>query len=346
MLLSRNFPRFKRFVSSVAAPALQKESKNHPLWDKHNRFHNYLRISIVEKCNLQCKYCVPDGDVHYSEKSQLLTVSEIGRLAKTFVKLGVEKIRLTGGEPTIRSDLVEIIASLNDLRPMGLKEIALTTNGLVLARRMKSYREAGLDSVNISLDTLNPEKYQYISGLNGLGKVLKGIFTSLELGIEPVKLNVVVMSGVNEAEMSNFVELTREHKIDVRFLEFMPFDGNKWSRDKMVPYKKMMAIVKNTYPNLETLGNKASDTAKSFYVPGYKGQIGFITSMSDHFCSGCNRLRITADGNLKACLFGNNEVDLKKQLRDGFVSDSELSELISIAVKRKSPRHGGKTLLF
>ncbi|NXE73086.1 MOCS1 protein, partial [Cochlearius cochlearius] len=308
------------------------------LTDSFGRQHNYLRISLTEKCNLRCQYCMPEEGVQLTPKSELLTAQEIITLARLFVKEGVEKIRLTGGEPLIRPDVVDIVGQLYKLE--GLKTIAVTTNGINLARLLPRLKEAGLNAINISLDTLVPAKFEFIVRRKGFHKVMEGIHKATELGYRPVKVNCVVMRGFNEDELLGFVDFTKDLPLDVRFIEYMPFDGNKWNFKKMVSYKEMLDTIKQRWPELEKLPCEASSTAKSYKVPHFQGQISFITSMSEHFCGSCNRLRITADGNLKVCLFGNSEVSLRDHLRSG-ASEEELVQIIGAAVGRKKKQHAG-----
>ncbi|XP_014638228.1 PREDICTED: molybdenum cofactor biosynthesis protein 1 isoform X3 [Ceratotherium simum simum] len=253
------------------------------LTDSFGRQHSYLRISLTEKCNLRCQYCMPEEGVPLTPKADLLTTEEILTLARLFVKEGVDKIRLTGGEPLIRPDVVDIV---------------------------------------------------------GFHKVMEGIHKAIELGYNPVKVNCVVMRGLNEDELLNFVALTEGLPLDVRFIEYMPFDGNKWNFRKMVSYKEMLDTLRQQWPELEQLPEEESSTAKAFKIPGFRGQVSFITSMSEHFCGTCNRLRITADGNLKVCLFGNSEVSLRDHLRAG-ASEEELLRIIGAAVGRKKRQHAG-----
>ncbi|XP_011403040.2 PREDICTED: GTP 3',8-cyclase, mitochondrial-like [Amphimedon queenslandica] len=312
------------------------------LTDKFGRSHTYLRISLTERCNLRCQYCMPEEGVELSPSSELLTASEIVRLASLFVSQGVNKIRLTGGEPLLRTDLLDIITQLSAIS--GLSTIGLTTNGLTLAKKVHLLKEAGLSSVNISLDTLIPQKFEFISRRRGHERVLNAIDSAIDSGINPVKVNCVVMRGVNDDELNDFVALTEEKPIDVRFIEYMPFDGNKWNTKRFLPYHEMLSSLQNYYPSLARHQDSENDTSKHYQVPGYKGRVGFITSMSEHFCGSCNRLRITADGNLKVCLFGASEVSLKNYIRSG-ASDEELLPVISAAVKRKHPHHAGMLTL-
>ncbi|XP_038197481.1 molybdenum cofactor biosynthesis protein 1 isoform X2 [Arvicola amphibius] len=308
------------------------------LTDSFGRQHSYLRISLTEKCNLRCRYCMPEEGVSLTPKADLLTTEEILTLARLFVKEGVDKIRLTGGEPLIRPDVVDIVAQLHRLE--GLRTIGVTTNGINLARLLPQLQQAGLNAVNISLDTLVPAKFEFIVRRKGFHKVMEGIHKAIELGYKPVKVNCVVMRGLNEDELLDFVALTEGLPLDVRFIEYMPFDGNKWNFRKMVSYKEMLDAIQQQWPGLEKLPEEDSSTAKAFKIPGFQGQISFITSMSEHFCGTCNRLRITADGNLKVCLFGNSEVSLRDHLRAG-ASEEELLRIIGAAVGRKKRQHAG-----
>ncbi|TPX37611.1 hypothetical protein SmJEL517_g00632 [Synchytrium microbalum] len=308
------------------------------LTDTFNRQHSYLRISLTERCNLRCTYCMPAEGVPLTPKPELLTTTEILKLARLFVQEGVTKIRLTGGEPTVRPDLLDIIAGLNELRPLGLKTIAMTTNGIVLKRKLPELVKNGLDSLNISLDTLDKFKFELMTRRRGWEAVMEAIDTAIKLNVPSIKLNAVVMRNVNHKEVIPFVELTKDWPIYIRFIEYMPFDGNKWNQDKMVPYTDLLADIRNKYPNVTKISDEPNDTSKAFSIPGFKGQFGFITSMSDHFCGTCNRLRILADGNMKVCLFGNAEVNLRDAMRDG-ASDQDLLEVIGAAVKRKKKQH-------
>ncbi|XP_053161377.1 molybdenum cofactor biosynthesis protein 1 isoform X2 [Hemicordylus capensis] len=282
---------------------------------------------------------MPEEGVQLTPKSELLTTQEIIALARLFVKEGVDKIRLTGGEPLIRPDVVDIIAQMRKLE--GLQTIAVTTNGINLARLLPRLKDVGLDAINISLDTLVPAKFEFIVRRKGFHKVMEGIHKALELGYDPVKVNCVVMRGLNEDEVVDFVALTEKQPLDVRFIEYMPFDGNKWNFKKMVSYKEMLDTIKQRWPELEKLPcEEASSTAKTYKVPRFQGQVSFITSMSEHFCGSCNRLRITADGNLKVCLFGNSEVSLRDHLRSN-ATEEELVQIISAAVGRKKKQHAG-----
>jgi len=307
----------------------------------------------------------------------MLTTPEIFYLSSLFVSQGVTKIRLTGGEPTVRRDIVPLMQQIGSLRPAGLRELALTTNGISLHRKLDAMVEAGLTGVNLSLDTLDPFQFQIMTRRKGFDAVMKSIDRILEmnrLGANvKLKVNCVVMRGLNERDMIPFVELGREKDIEVRFIEYMPFGGNKWSQGKMISFQEMLDTIRVKYPGLTRLPGHKNDTSKTFQVPGFVGKVGFISSMTNDFCGTCNRLRITSDGNMKVCLHGNDEVSLRDLLRrdnngepideeaferikqtemarrDGLLGDEtvlgwgprerELLHVIGAAVKRKAEKH-------
>lgn len=347
------------------------------LTDNFQRQHDYLRISLTERCNLRCVYCMPEEGVSLSPQRELLTTPEIIMLSSVFVSQGVNKIRLTGGEPTVRRDILPLMQQIGALRPHGLKELCLTTNGLALHRKLEGMVDAGLTGVNLSLDTLDPFQFQIMTRRKGFDAVMKSIEKVLELnkhgaGIK-LKINCVVMRGINDREILPFVEMTREQDIEIRFIEYMPFDGNKWNKGKMVGYSEMLDLIREKYPGLAKVQDHKNDTSKTWRIPGFMGRIGFITSMTHNFCGTCNRLRITSDGNLKVCLFGNAEVSLRDILRQsnggepieeeayeamkkiemdrrqGLIDDltglpaneRELLNVIGMAVKRKKEKHAG-----
>ncbi|KAI2472001.1 molybdenum cofactor biosynthesis prote [Annulohypoxylon bovei var. microspora] len=349
------------------------------LTDTFQRQHDYLRISLTERCNLRCIYCMPEEGVPLSPPRELLTTPEVVMLSSLFVSQGVNKIRLTGGEPTIRKDILSLMNQIGALRPYGLRELCLTTNGIALHRKLEAMVEAGLTGVNLSLDTLDPWQFQIMTRRKGFDAVMKSIERVFELnkhgaGIK-LKINAVIMRGINDREIIPFVEMTREKDIEVRFIEYMPFDGNKWNEGKMFSYSEMLDRIREKFPGLEKVRDHKNDTSKTYRIPGFVGKIGFITSMTHNFCGTCNRLRITSDGNLKVCLFGNAEISLRDILResnDGNPIDEEayetmkkiemdrrqqisteptslhlapnehrLLEVIGMAVKRKKAKHAG-----
>lgn len=349
------------------------------LTDNYAREHNYLRISVTERCNLRCLYCMPEEGVPLSPPAHLLTTPEIVYLSSVFVDQGVNKIRLTGGEPTVRKDIVSLMQQIGQLRRSGLKELCITTNGISLHRKLDSMVESGLTAVNLSLDTLDPYQFTLMTRRNGHEAVMKSINRILDMnkmgaGIK-LKINCVMMRGVNEREILPFVDLGKDQDLEVRFIEYMPFDGNKWSEKKMMTFQEMLTVIRQKYPDVHKVQGYPNDTSKTYQVPGFVGRIGFITSMTENFCGSCNRLRITGDGNLKVCLFGNSEVSLRDIMReenDGKPIDEEameaikqlemdrrqglpgsagslgvspresrLLEVIGMAVKRKKEKHAG-----
>lgn len=325
------------------------------LTDTFHRQHDYLRISVTERCNLRCVYCMPEEGVPLSPPKELLTTPEIVMLSSLFVSQGVTKIRLTGGEPTVRRDIVPLMQQIGDLRAHGLRELCLTTNGLSLHRKLEPMVEAGLTGVNLSLDTLDPWQFQLMTRRDGFSAVQKTINRIFELnqagaGIK-FKINCVVMRGLNDREILPFVELTREKDVEVRFIEYMPFDGNKWSKGKMFGYQEMLEVIRAQYPDLSRAKDHKNDTSKTFQVPGFVGRIGFITSMTHNFCGTCNRLRITGDGNLKVCLFGNAEVSLRDIIRkvnnDEPIDEAALESLQQAAMERMAnlPPAGSQPLV-
>lgn len=309
------------------------------LIDTHKRQHNYLRISLTEKCNLRCQYCMPAEGVPLTPRDSLLTTKEILDLAEIFVRNGVDKIRLTGGEPLVRPDIEDIVQALGTK----VSTMAMTTNGMALsARRLSRLQSFGLNAVNVSLDTLQPSKFEFIARRPGWAKAMAAIHRCLDAGFSPVKVNCVAMRGLNDDEIVDFVALTEDLDLDIRFIEYMPFDGNKWNLNKFLSYPDMVSLIHARWPSFARVPSEdtADATAKAWRVPGFKGRVGFITSMSQNFCGACTRLRVTADGNLKVCLFGSSEVSLRDAIRGG-ASREELESVISSAVKRKKAQHAG-----
>ncbi|KAK3745544.1 hypothetical protein QZH41_012465, partial [Actinostola sp. cb2023] len=284
------------------------------------------------------QYCMPEEGIQLSPNDELLSSEEIITIANLFVKEGVTKIRLTGGEPLVRKDIVQLCEELGKIK--GIETLAMTTNAITLNRKLPALKKAGVNLINISLDTLAAQKFEFITRRKGWHKVMEAIDHALELGYNPLKINCVVMKGLNEDEVCDFVALTENKAVDVRFIEYMPFDGNKWNFKKFVSYKEMLDSIRTRWPNIERLKDDPNDTSKAYQVPGFRGQIGFITSMSEHFCGSCNRLRLTADGNLKVCLFGNSEVSLRDAMRSGKSTD-DLLQIIGAAVGRKKKQHAG-----
>ncbi|XP_050677297.1 uncharacterized protein LOC126973992 [Leptidea sinapis] len=326
----------KLFSNDVSTAENQIES---PLVDLHGRKHDYLRISITERCNLRCQYCMPAEGVELSARSELLGRDELVRLVSVLAARGVSKLRLTGGEPTLRRDLPDLVQQLSSVA--GVRTVAMTSNGVALSRQLPALQRAGLTALNISLDSLRPHRYERMARRPGLPKVLACIDLALQLEFQPVKINTVLMKGFNDDEVCDFVELTRERLVEVRFIEFMPFSGNRWQDSRMVAGAAVLRQLRERYPRLQPLAAAACGTAARWRVPGYAGSVGLISSMTQPFCSSCNRLRLTADGNLKVCLFGSAEVSLRDAMRAG-ADDRELGALVRGALRRKLPQHAAR----
>ncbi|CAH0719735.1 unnamed protein product, partial [Brenthis ino] len=307
-----------------------------PLVDLYGRQHNYLRISLTERCNLRCQYCMPAEGVPLSAREALLSREELLRVTRVLATLGVQKLRLTGGEPSVRADLVDIVQELSSVT--GIRAVGMTSNGLALTRRLPALRRAGLRALNLSLDSLRPARFERMARRPGLPRVLATLDLALQLDFDSVKLNTVLMKGFNDDEVCDFVELTRERQMDVRFIEFMPFSGNRWEDARLVPERDALAALRRAFPGAARLPPAACDTATLWQVPGHAGRVGFISSMTKPFCASCNRLRLTADGNLKVCLFGAAETSLRDALRGG-ASDDDLALLVRAALRRKLPQH-------
>jgi molybdenum cofactor biosynthesis protein A len=302
--------------------------------DSHGRKHDYLRISITENCNLRCTYCMPAEGIALTPKAHLMTADEILTIAQTFVNLGVKKIRLTGGEPLVRKDAAAIIQRLGKL---GV-ELTLTTNGILVHDFIDTFKEAGVTTLNVSVDSLQKDKFNQITRRNYFDKFW-GNLELLDANGFQLKLNVVVIKGFNDNEIIDFIELTKDRNIQIRFIEFMPFDGNQWNKDKLVSYAEILTQVNTFYSdqNVERTQDKPNDTAKNHKIASYKGSFSVISSVTNPFCSTCNRIRLTADGKLKNCLFSNSETDLLQSLRAG----EAIEPLIFQNIKSKFAMRGG-----
>ena len=300
--------------------------------DNYNRVHNYLRISLTDNCNLRCFYCMPEEDYVFTPTSKLMQADEIEALTKKFVKLGVTKVRLTGGEPLVRKDAADIIQRLGKL---GLN-LTLTTNATRLHGFTDLLKEANVASFNISLDTLQPDKFNLITRRDQFKLVYDNIYLMLKNNFH-VKVNMVVMKGLNENEINDFVEWTKDEPIHVRFIEFMPFTGNRWTSNKVFTWQEMLKVIEEKYSFIR-LKNDVHDTAKAYMVPGHKGTFAVISTMTAPFCGGCNRIRLTADGKMKNCLFSKEETDLLSALRKG----EDVTALIHQSIRSKAKELGGQ----
>ena len=314
-----------------------------PLVDRFGREITYLRISVTDRCNLRCTYCMP-VDAHHVEREEVLTFEELDRLVGVAVGLGWRKVRLTGGEPLVRKDcvrLVERLARHKSPRPDGnrLHQLVMTTNGLLLARFARDLRAAGLDRLNVSLDTLDPDHFREITRFDRLTSVLEGIEAAVEAGFTPVKLNTVLIRGVTDHELPRFVNLARTRDVDVRFIEFMPFGGNRWSLDQVLPSAAARAAIEQEEP-LEAIERPADGgPARTFRGETWAGRVSFISPITDRdFCTRCNRVRMTSEGKLRGCLLNENEIDFRSALRSG-ATEADLAELFRHAIRIKPEEH-------
>ena len=304
------------------------------LQDTFGRKHDYLRISITEHCNLRCTYCMPEDGISLTPKSHLMTADEIVSIAQTFVNLGVTKIRLTGGEPLVRKDATAIILRLGKL---GMN-LTITTNGILIPNFIETFKEAGIKTVNISIDSLVKDKFNKITRRDYFDIVQKNIDLLLEEKFN-VKLNVVLIKSFNNNEIIDFISLTKSKNIQVRFIEFMPFSGNQWDKSKLVSYAEIIETVQSKYKlsEIERLQDSPNDTAKNFKINSHQGSFAIISSVTNPFCSTCNRIRLTADGKLKNCLFSNSETSLLETLRKG---ESIISLIEQNLLSKKAVRAG------
>lgn len=304
------------------------------LTDDFGRKHNYLRISLLEKCNLRCTYCMPADGIVLSPKASLMTADEIFAIAKTFTENGVDKIRLTGGEPLLRKDFPEIVSKLATLEA----SLSITTNGILIDRHIAVLNNAGIKKINLSLDTLVSSKFHSITLRNQFEKVIDNLHLLLNHDFR-VKVNVVLMKGFNEDEIIDFIKLTEFLPVSVRFIEFMPFAGNQWDRSKMVSQKEILSQVEKSFTpdQVQKLEDEKNFTARTYKIKGFQGDFGIISSITNPFCDGCNRIRLTANGKIKNCLFSNSETDLLTAFRNG----ESITELISASVKSKKKVRSG-----
>lgn len=309
------------------------ENKN-LLQDTFGRKHDYLRISITEHCNLRCAYCMPEEGIKLTPKPHLMTADEIVSIAQTFVNLGVSKIRLTGGEPLVRKDAKEIMLRLGKL---GV-DLSITTNGILASDFIETFMEAGIKTINISIDSLQKEKFNAITRRGYFDTVQQNIDLLLKEKFN-VKLNVVLVKSFNDNEILDFILLTKNKNVQIRFIEFMPFSGNQWNKSKLVSYAEIMEIIQSKYviSEIERLKDAPNDTAKNFKIQSHVGSFAIISSVTNPFCSTCNRIRLTADGKLKNCLFSNSEMPLLETLRAG---ESILPLIHQNLISKKAMRAG------
>ncbi|GAW99498.1 GTP 3',8-cyclase MoaA [Secundilactobacillus mixtipabuli] len=304
------------------------------LYDKYDRLHDYVRLSITDRCNLRCVYCMPKEGLPFFPTDRVLSQDEIVQMIQNFADMGVSKVRITGGEPLLRTDVVEIVRRIKAID--GINDVSITTNGLFLAKLAKDLKEAGLDRLNISLDTFKPDRYKKITRGGNINQVLEGIAVASKLHFKKIKLNIVLIRGQNDDEVLDFLHYTKTHDVNVRFIEFMPIGNSMrtWKKE-YVGLKSVFETADEAgmvYHPIELKGNGPSD---NYQIEGYEGSFGLIHPISSKFCENCNRLRITADGYVKACLYWNEEIDIRKAIPD----KAAFRKLIQKALDNKPLNH-------
>lgn len=308
------------------------------LTDNNNRVINYLRLSITDRCNLRCIYCMPDDGIGFMSHDNILRYEEILRIVELSIQKGIHKVRLTGGEPLVRKGFTGFIKRLSRIE--GLKEITLTTNGVLLKEFAADIKNSGIHRINISLDSLKRERFSQITGRDLFNQVWEGILEAERVGFDPIKINMVAMRGINDDEIGDFARLTMEKPYHVRFIENMPVGRNNgWRIDRFISALEIYNLIQKIGPLTPILKRDPLDgPAQRFVLDGARGEIGLIGALSNHFCDICNRLRLTADGHLRGCLFSDHEIDIKTALREG-KGDDEILSLLEKAIKEKPKSH-------
>lgn len=310
------------------------------LRDSFGRAIRDLRVSLTDRCNFRCFYCLPHGEPPIAPKEKMLSYEEIEYACRIFVSLGIEKLRLTGGEPMMRRDIETIIRKLSELKQDGLQDLALTTNGYFLPERARGLKDAGLDRVTISLDSLKRNVFKQMTGVDVLDKVLAGIAAAKDAGLEPIKINAVIVRGHNEDEVADFAAFAREYDVKMRFIEFMPLDsGHDWAREDVVSGREIHDRIHERFPLVKLDVKRGSETSARYrFADGAPGEVGIIAPVTEPFCGACSRIRLTADGQIRTCLFSTVEHSLRDVIRSG-VSCEEIVKYIESVVYKKEPRH-------
>ncbi|HWM10440.1 MAG TPA: GTP 3',8-cyclase MoaA [Solirubrobacteraceae bacterium] len=308
-----------------------------PLVDGHGRSIGDVRISVTDRCNFRCQYCMPADGLPWLQRSALLTYEEIERLVRLLSAMGVHDVRLTGGEPLVRKELWRLVERLSAIPDV--HDLSLTTNGYLLTRQVGDLVAAGLKRINVSLDSLAPDRFFQLTRRDSLAQVLEGLEAAQQHeALRPIKVNVVALKDFTEAEVLRFAEFARQNPYEVRFIEFMPLDADRaWTRDKVLPNAEIVRMIDEVYP-LEAVGRERHGTARRYRFADGIGEMGFISPVSEPFCGDCNRIRLTAEGELRTCLFSATETDLRGPLRSG-ATDAELEEIVRDAVWRKELKH-------
>ena len=310
------------------------------LRDSYGRAIRDLRVSLTDRCNFRCFYCLPHGEPPIAPKEQMLSYEEIEYVCDIFVSLGIEKIRLTGGEPMLRRDIETIIRKLSRLKSDGLVDLALTTNGYFLPDRAHELKAAGLDRVTISLDSLKQDVFKRMTGVDVLDRVLAGIAAAKDAGLEPIKINAVIVRGHNDTEVADFAAFAREYDVKMRFIEFMPLDsGHEWARADVVSGREIKERISERFPLVKSAVPRGSETSARYrFADGAPGEIGIIAPVTEPFCGACSRIRLTADGQIRTCLFSTVEHSLRDVVRSG-ASRSDIVDYIESVILKKEPRH-------
>jgi cyclic pyranopterin phosphate synthase len=306
------------------------------LVDSEKRHLNYLRISITDRCNLRCLYCAPEGRIPKLDHADILSYEEILRLVRIGIRLGIRKVRITGGEPLVRKGVLDLLSELTRIEE--LEDVSLTTNGVLLAANAQRIFDAGIRRINVSLDSLNPEKYAQITGYHQFDRVWKGIQLARKIGFSPIKINIVAMRGINDDEILDFGRLAMDYPFHIRFIEYMPIGNSRTSSREQILTPEIQETVATLGTLIPVDSGHNDGPARRYRIAGAKGEIGFISALSHHFCSHCNRLRLTADGKLRACLLSDRHESLKETLRNGG-SDQQLADIFRTAVRQKAARH-------
>lgn len=310
------------------------------LRDSFNREIRDLRVSLTDRCNFRCFYCLPHGEPPIAPKEQMLSYEEIEYVCDIFVSLGIEKIRLTGGEPMMRRDIETIIEKLARLKDKGLRDLALTTNGYFLPDRAHGLKAAGLDRITISVDSLKRDVFKQMTGVDVLDRVLAGIEAAKQAELSPIKINAVIVRGHNEQEVPDFAQFARDYDVKMRFIEFMPLDsGHDWSRDDVVSGREIRKRIEERFPLVPLDVSRGSETSSRYrFADGAPGEIGIIAPVTEPFCGACSRIRLTADGQIRTCLFSTVEHSLRDLVRDN-ASRTDIIDFIESVVLKKEPRH-------
>ncbi len=305
--------------------------------DSNKRVINYLRLSLIDRCNLRCIYCMPEEGIDFIPHDEILTYEELFRVVTLCAANGIRKVRITGGEPLIRKGIIPFIKKLCAVD--GLEEISITTNGVLLKEFARPLRDCGISRINVSMDTLKKDRFRTVTRRDYFERVWEGIDEAESVGIKPIKINVVAMKGINDDEILDFAKITYNRPLHVRFIEMMPVGKSNWATDTFISIKEIFDKIKQLGVLRPVVSSVLDGPARRYALKGAKGEIGFIGALTHNFCNKCNRLRLTADGGLRGCLFSDKEVDLKTAMRRG-IEDEDLLGLIRIAVMNKPENHG------